>query len=152
MEAVGSDRLVNEQTLRTKIHVPKPLYKEEGICNVSHLASLFQVPEPIQGVKLKIFPRSKAYMGRARHFSKSQSLYGGARKFYDVIRRWGCENFEICICKDREQSHETCQYFEHGPEKALENEYIENTIKFSWVSKANNSQTQKIITLTIYQT
>ena len=50
--------------------------------------SLFQVPDLIERVRLRIFPSSRAYMGgarqslygaRAQNFSKSQGLYGTAR-------------------------------------------------------------------------
>ena len=73
--------------------VPGPLFREKVIYDNSPLAllraSLFQFPEPIQGVKLKIFPSPRAYMKKARNFFNFQGLYTG-RKVYMTTRTLFC--------------------------------------------------------------
>ena len=63
-------RVYKEEKNSEFIQVSGPLYREKAIYDDSHLTSLnashFQVPEPIQGVKLGIFLRLRAYMGGGR--------------------------------------------------------------------------------------
>ena len=86
--------------------VPVPSYKAKGINDVSYLTSLgawlLQVPTLIQGVKLAILLSPRAYLRRARNYSKYHGLQIG-RKVYIRTR--------ISLCSSSSQSHISLHIF-----------------------------------------